>query len=135
MQTINWDHAVLDLAVNAADRPDPRSDLDLWDDAIIDLDIALQDAAHARAIIDRESTALDRIEASHVLGIEGGNAETRRARLTLVLADDARYQVHQERLREARMQLMDAERRVTVAKERCRLLRTSIALTANDEDR
>ena len=109
-------------------QPDPRINLEAWQDAIAALDLALADAAAARAAIDAETLPLERIEASTVLTIEGGNAETRKARLTLALADDARYQTHLAALRAARERLLDAERRVAVAKERCRLLRASLAM-------
>jgi hypothetical protein len=107
---------------------DARAELHAWDEAIRDLDIALADLTSARATIDAESTLLDRLEASKVLSIEGPNAEARKARLTLELADDARYQAHLTALRQARERLADADRRVAVAKERCRLLRAALAV-------
>jgi hypothetical protein len=109
-----------------------QAEIDLWDDAIATLDQALADAASSRVAIESEQQTIERLEAGHVLTIEGGNAETRKARLTLALADDGRYQVHHQRLWEARQRLMDAERRVMVAKERCRLLRTSLLLQTAD---
>ena len=107
---------------------DARAELQAWEAAITDLDVALADLAGARAMIDAESGMLDRLEASKVLSIEGPNAEARKARLTLELADDARYQAHLAGLRQARERLADADRRVTVAKERCRLLRAALAV-------
>ena len=109
-------------------QPDARAELEAWQSAIGDLDNALVDLTAARTEIEAQSNLLDRIEASKVLTIEGGNAETRKARLTLALADDARYQTHADALRDARMRLMDAERRVQVSKERCRLLRAACAI-------
>lgn len=109
-------------------QPDGRAELHAWEAAITDLDQALADLAGARAMIDAESTLLDRLEASKVLSIEGPNAEARKARLTLELADDARYQSHLASLRQARERLADADRRVAVAKERCRLLRAALAV-------
>ncbi|MGE0545287.1 MAG: hypothetical protein AB7R89_34440 [Dehalococcoidia bacterium] len=109
---------------------DARAELQAWEVAITDLDQALADLAGARAMIDAESNLLDRLEASRVLSIEGPNAEARKARLTLELADDARYQTHLSALRQARERLADADRRVAVARERCRLLRA--ALTVQD---
>ncbi len=111
-------------------QPDRRAELEAWQTAIGDLDGALVDLTAARTEIEAQSNLLDRIEASKVLTIEGGNAETRKARLTLELADDARYQSHLNGLRIARERLADADRRVAVAKERCRLLRA--ALTVQD---
>jgi hypothetical protein len=107
---------------------DARAELQAWEAAIIDLDQALADVAAARALIDAESTLLDRLEASKVLSIEGPNAEARKARLTLELADDARYQAHLDSIRQARERLADADRRVAVARERCRLLRAALTV-------
>ncbi len=109
-------------------QPDPRAELEAWQTAIGDLDRALVDLTAARTEIEAHSNLLDRIEASKVLTIEGGNAETRKARLTLELADDARYQSHLNGLRIARERLADADRRVAVAKERCRLLRAALTV-------
>src|SRR3712207_1618412 len=107
---------------------DARAELHAWESAIADLDQALTELAGARAMIDAESAMLDRLEAGKVLSIEGPNAEARKARLTLELADDARYQSHLLSLRQARERLADADRRVAVAKERCRLLRAALAV-------
>ena len=107
---------------------DCRAELDAWDDTIAALDAALEDAAADRRAIETETLSLERLEAGHVLSIDGGNAEQRKARLTLALADDARYQAAASRLAAARQRLLDAERRVCIAKERCRLIRASLAL-------
>lgn len=112
---------------------DRAADLDAWDDCISAMDGALRDLAGARCQIDELSTLLERMEASAVLRIEGPNAEARKARLTLELADDARYCGLLADLRAARERLADADRRVLVARERCRLLRTSITLTHDAE--
>ena len=117
----------------AALHSDQQAQFEQWEECIAALDQALTDAAAARAAIDAESVTLERLEASAVLGIEGGNAETRKARLTLALADDARYQHHAQRLQDARQRHLDAERRVQVSKERCRLLRATLALAADHE--
>jgi len=109
-------------------QPDARAELDAWQAAIVDLDQALIDLTAARIEIEAQSNVLDRVEAGKVLSIEGPNAEARKARLTLELADDARYQTHVEGLRRARERLADADRRVAVAKERCRLLRAALML-------
>lgn len=107
---------------------DARAELEAWEDAIRALDQGLVDIAAARAAIDAEELALERIEAATMLTIEGNNAETRKAKLTLALAEDPRYQARLDGLRAARERLADADRRVAVAKERCRLLRASLAL-------
>ncbi len=107
---------------------EPQAELAAWQEAIADLDQALRDLTAARTEIEAQSNLLDRIEATKVLTIEGGNAETRKARLTLELADDGRYQAQLNCMRMARERLADADRRVAVAKERCRLLRASLAV-------
>ena len=115
------------------ERYDPAGELDLWDEAIADLSLAMRDAAEARAQIDALTVQLDRLEAGAVLAVEGKNESERKARLTLALADDARYETCRQRLAEARQALWDAERRVAVTKERCRLLRLSVTLAAGRE--
>ena len=113
-------------AIEAADR---RADLDAWEDCIAAMDAALRDVAGARREIDELSTLLEQIEASKVLTVEGRNAEERKARLTLELADDARYCGVLADLRAARERLADADRRVLVSRERCRLLRAALAVS------
>ena len=110
----------------AIEPTDRIADLDAWDDCIAAMDGALRDTAGARREIDELSTALERIEASKVLTVEGKNAEERKARLTLELADDARYCGVLADLRSARERLADADRRVLVSRERCRLLRAAL---------
>jgi hypothetical protein len=107
---------------------DASAELDAWGTAIADLDAAMADLAGARAEIEALSNVLDRMEASKVLSIEGPNAEARKARLTLELADDGRYQSALADLRRARERVADADRRVAVARERCRLLRAALML-------
>jgi hypothetical protein len=116
-------------AIPAIESPDRVADLDAWEDRIAAMDAALRDAAGARREIDELAALLERIEASKVLAVEGRNAEERKARLTLELADDARYGGALADLRSARERLADADRRVLVSRERCRLLRAALALT------
>ena len=67
-----------------------------------------------------------------MLEISGPNEAARRARLTLELADDARYRAHLDNVRVARSHLADAESRIAVSRERCRLYRAALALPAAD---
>ena len=53
-------------------------------------------------------------------GVEGGNAESRRPRLTPVLTDDARHQVCHSRLAAARQRVLVAERPMQVTGSLCR---------------
>ena len=110
---------------------DVRGDLDAWDDTIIALDCAMREAAAARRDIEEQTAILERIEASKVLEIAAPNEAARRARLTLELADDARYRVHLDTVRVARSHLADAEARIAVARERCRLYRAALTLAAS----
>jgi hypothetical protein len=117
-------------AIETADR---TADLDAWEDCIAAMDAALRDMAGARREIDELATHLERIEASAVLRVEGPNAEARKARLTLELADDARYCGVLADLRTARERLADADRRVLVSRERCRLLRAALNTAAGGD--
>lgn len=114
--------------IPAIEPADHLAELDAWDDCIAAMDEALRDMAGARRELDELSTTLDRIEASAVLRIEGPNAEARRARLTLELAADARYGGLLADLRATRERLADADRRVLISRERCRLLWAALML-------
>ena len=118
--------------IPAIEHADRLAELDAWDDALHDLDVALAEAAAARLSLDQLHRTLERIEASAVLSIEGGNAETRKARLVLTLADDARHEQTVKAIDQERARLFDAERRVTLAKERCRLIRAAIAFLGEE---
>jgi len=61
-----------------------------------------------------EPTAIEYIEAGHVLRIEGANAEGRWAGLTRRFAGDGGYTTQLRALREVTEQFWDADRRVTV---------------------
>lgn len=107
---------------------DPACDLDAWDDAITALNNALSDAAAARLALDHLHRRLEAVEASVALSVEGRNSEERKARLMLALADDHLHEETVSNIDQERTRLLDAERRVMVAKERCRLLRTALLL-------
>ena len=111
-------------ALEAADR---RGDLGAWDDCIGAMDVASRDGVGARREVDELGTILERIEASTVLRIEGPNADARKARLTSERADDARYCGVLADLRASRVWPADADRRVLVGRECCRLLRAARA--------
>jgi hypothetical protein len=118
-------------SISSIEAQDPCADLDAWDDAIAALNTALVDTATARAVIEAGLLTMDRIEAGYVLTIDGGNAETRKARLTLALADDACHEAARGQVATARQALADADRRVLVTRERCRLLRAALALVGD----
>jgi len=108
-------------------------ELDHWDDAIDALDTALANASLARDEISHVAEELDLIEARAILAATGANAEARKATVTLALADDPSYQALLAQSRGARQRLADAERRVVVLKERCRLLRSAAALAVESD--
>lgn len=112
---------------------DLRAELDALEDCITDLDRALGTAADARLRLDKLNRELEAIEASILLGIEGGNAEQRKARLVLALGDDDRHVRTVQAIDAERARLLDAERRAQVARERCRLLRASLALAGGTD--
>jgi hypothetical protein len=112
----------------AADVIAKRPELKAWADSISVLDQALEEAATARDHINRLAEEMDRIEAEAVLAAKGRNAEARKAGITLALADDTGYQELAVRSREARRTLAKSERCIFVLKERCRLLRSAVAL-------
>ena len=111
-------------------------DLDSWDQSIDALNLALTDAAVARDKISELTRLLDVEEARALLGASGGNAETRKAAVLLALNEACPvYENLQAELRERRLRLADAERRVIVAKQQGRLLQTAIKLQmAFDEE-
>jgi len=77
--------------------------------------------------------AIGGIEAAKALSIEGPNAEARKARLSLELADDARYLAALARRRALRERLMGAEMRAELCRQRCRLLRAALRVDGGVE--
>jgi hypothetical protein len=110
------------------------SALDTWGEQVIALNLALTDAARARDRMAEVAEALSLIEAEVSLAIDGGNAEQRKARLTLALAEHSSYQEARTAQREARLRLADAERRIELARHQCRLLREAVRLGAPIDD-
>ena len=103
-------------------------ELDAWDSEIAALDQAMRDAQEARELVAWVTRAMDTIEAQMALAVEGRNEGERKHRLTLALDAHEPYQGAVLDLQEARQRLADAERRIAVSKERCRLLQTAITL-------
>jgi hypothetical protein len=107
------------------------ADLDAWDDQIAALNVALTDAAVARDRLADIGRQMDLEEARAVAGTIGGNAESRKASVTLFLNEhDPDYQALLSQQREARLKLADAERRAEIARQQCRLLRAAVRLGA-----
>ncbi len=107
-------------------------ELDSWDTAITELDQALQDMATARQELVEAQAEMDHLEARAVLGIEGKNETERKAKLTLLLGEMVPYQDVVAEVRVIRAKLVDAERRVTILKERCRLHRAGVEVALAD---
>jgi exonuclease VII large subunit len=95
--------------------------LDLWAQAIADLDTALAQAAQYRQALADVERELDLLQAQALLTTQGSNAETRRALLTVALSESIPYNDALAEQRTLSERLREAERAVTVAKERCRL--------------
>ena len=104
--------------------------LDELDSLITELDSAIGDQNTARLVLADAELELSVIEASLTLTTEGKNEAERKARLVLALRDDGGYQTLASAAREARAAVHDTERRLTVIKERCRLVRAALALAA-----
>ena len=111
----------------------PRIVLEEWQKTIDRLDGALRLAAAARQAIALNEDHKSLAEAELTLKVEGKNELERKARLRLALLDDDVWPKADVALQEAREQLADAERRIAVSKERCRLLRAAAALHSGEE--
>jgi hypothetical protein len=102
--------------------------------AAIDLlAVHLADAAQARLELDDAERALALYEAGVVAaGLDGSNEQQRKANLTIQLACDADYRTLRDAAVELRRRIADADIEVAVTRERCRLLRLSLALAVPD---
>ena len=110
-------------------------ELDGWEDAIDALNLALTDAAVCRDRLAGLSDLMECEEAKATLEATGGNAEQRKAAVTLALhADGAAYADLTAQSRAIRLKLADAERRAEIARQRCRLLREAVALQVAFKD-
>ena len=114
---------------------DPRTALAEWEREIKRLDVALRDAATARERISVHEEHKALAEAELVLKTDGRNAEERKARVQVALLEDDIWPGADVAEREARERLADAERRIALSKERCRLLRAAVALHTGEEAR
>jgi ParB-like chromosome segregation protein Spo0J len=123
---------VLPVVAALADRTGAL--LDEWDTAIAELDAALRDAADARRALSDAEDAIAMLEAEAALTVEGRNDTERKARLLLTLCDHPDYRAHAVQRDTAHDRVREAERRVVVTKERCRLLRAAVMLASGRED-
>ncbi len=111
------------------------ADLDARDTAIAELNLALTAAAVARDWLADIALRMDIEEARAVVGTVGGNAESRKASVTLFLHEHCpEYQALLSQQREARLRLADAERRAEIARQQSRLLREAVRLQVTVED-
>jgi hypothetical protein len=95
------------------------------DDAINEMQRAMQDAAAAKMEARRLSIEMQIMVAKHQLAA-APNARTRKALLTLALADDARYQARLGLLHATKMQAAEAETRAAVAREQAQTFRAEL---------
>ncbi|MBI2760400.1 MAG: hypothetical protein HYX51_03110 [Chloroflexi bacterium] len=100
---------------------------------ITDLDQALRDAAAARQALELDGDQLSYIEAETTLHVDGRNEAERRAKLVIELQENPDYQAALASRRTNRERLADADRRVTIATERCRMLRGALAVGSGGE--
>lgn len=91
------------------------------------LDQALRDSAAARQALELDGDQISYIEAETTLGVDGRNEAERRAKLAIELQENPDYQAALTARRATRESLADAERRSTIAAERCRMLRAALA--------
>ena len=106
--------------------------LEEWQETIDRLDDALRLAAAARQAIALNEDHKALAEAELTLKVEGKNELERTARLRLALLDDDVWPKADVALQEAREQLADAERRIQISRERCRLLHAAVALHSGE---
>jgi hypothetical protein len=105
-----------------------------WEKAIAELDQALSDAMYARADVEVAKGKMAYEEARLTLVAEGKNETERKAHLHLSLDADALYFAAKRDYWTAWYAVQAAERRATVAKERCRLYRAQLALATGNLD-
>jgi hypothetical protein len=101
--------------------PDIDDLLAEWRQTIQSLSEALAAVGSAKDRIVSLTRAQDLEEAERMLIIDGKNAEQRNANLKMRLAASPSYEANLTALKTARLDLADAERRVNVAREHCRL--------------
>ena len=118
------------------DSTDDRSGalLDELDTLIAELDAALAEQNTARLVVADAEMEMSLREASATLTIDGRNEAERKARLTLALRSDPAYQQLAQTARHARAGLLDAERRLTVIRQRIALVRAALTLLAPNQD-
>jgi hypothetical protein len=93
----------------------------------------MQRAADERLNLADWEHKVELFEASTVqAGLEGGNEAARRADLTLKLDGSAEYRGLREAVYQVRKRVANADMRLTVAKEQCRLYRLQLALGVPD---
>jgi hypothetical protein len=96
------------------------------------LDQGLRDAATARQALELDGDQISYIEAETTLQVDGRNEAERRAKLVIELQENSDYQTALTGRRTNRERLADADRRVTIATERCRMLRAALAAGGGD---
>ena len=107
--------------------------LDELDSVITSLGQALGECNTARRDLTVAEEALAVLEAEIILSVSGANAETRRAAVTIQMAQSPEYQLAQSQAREAQDRVREADREVTVLKEKARLIHAALRLFVHDQ--
>jgi hypothetical protein len=98
---------------------------------IANLESALTSAATARLELAEAERQLSLFEAARLIqGIDGSNEAQRKANLLVALEADADYCVLRDAAGVRRERISDADVQSNILRERCRLLRLSLALSA-----
>lgn len=99
-----------------------------WRNAISRLEVALADYNQHKDFLLNATEELELLEARVVLTTEGRNEGERRSKVVLALNDSPEYQRAFERRQADQGAIWDAERRIEIAKQQCRLAATTLAL-------
>jgi hypothetical protein len=104
-----------------------------WQKAINALDLALTDYNQHRALLAATEDDIEVFAALTLLSTEGKNEAERKARLAVALDEDANHRLAVKKKHMEQDAVRDAERHVTIAKERCRLARATLQLLVVDD--
>jgi hypothetical protein len=105
--------------------------LDRYTTAISYLERELNTAAAARLELDDAERQISLFEAARLAqGVDGSNEQARKANLLIALESDATYGALRDVAASARSQVVRADTHIQITRERCRLLRLSLALSA-----
>jgi hypothetical protein len=105
--------------------------LDRYTTAIAELGQQLEQASAARLELDELERAITLVEAARLLGgVEGTNEAQRKANLLVMLEADEDYSDLRLEALALRKRIAESDTQIQISRERCRLLRLSLALAA-----